>query len=69
MAAHNLTLRAKRYNDSVAYARELEREGRLLIVAPDDISGIDTAKRSKESLMRLYGKGYKDANAIEAFLK
>ncbi len=69
MAAHNLTLRAKRYNDSVAYAKQLEKEGKVLILAPDDITGIDTTKHSKESVMRLYGKGFRDANAIADFLK
>lgn len=69
MAAHNLTFRARRYNDSVAYAKELEKEGRVLILSPDDITGVDTTKRSKEALMRLYGKGFHDANKIEEFLK
>ena len=69
MAAHNLTLRAKRYNDSVAYAKQLAAEGRVLILAPDDITGIDTTKHSKESVMRMYGKGFRDANAIADFLK
>jgi len=69
MAAHNLTLRAKRYNDSVAYAKQLAAEGRVLILAPDDIAGIDTTKHSKASVMRMYGKGFRDANAIADFLK
>ena len=69
MAAHRLNLRAKRYNESVAYARQLEAEGRVLILAPDDITGVDTTKRSKEALMRLYGKGFHDAGRVEKFLK
>ena len=69
MAAHRLNLRAKRYNESVAYARQLEAEGRVLILAPDDITGVDTTKRSKEALMRLYGKGFHDAGYVEKFLK
>lgn len=68
MASHNLALRAKRYNDSVAYARELAKEGKLLILAPDDIAGVDTMKKTKDSLMRLYGKGYHDASAISRFI-
>lgn len=31
-----------------------------LIVSPDDTCGIDTLKKNKESLKRLYEKGYKD---------
>ncbi|MBQ1250477.1 MAG: patatin family protein, partial [Clostridia bacterium] len=69
MAAHRLNLRAKRYNESVAYARQLETEGRVLILTPDDITGVDTTKRSKEALMRLYGKGFHDAGRVEKFLK
>jgi predicted patatin/cPLA2 family phospholipase len=69
MAAHRLNLRAERYNESVAYARQLEAEGRVLILAPDDITGVDTTKRSKEALMRLYGKGFHDAGRVEKFLK
>ena len=69
MAAHRLNLRAKRYNDSVDYARQLEQEGKVLILAPDDITGVDTTKRSKEALMRLYGKGFHDGGKITEFLK
>lgn len=68
ISAHNLHLRAKRYNDAVEYAKQLEKEGRLLIVAPDDISGVDTTKRSKEGLLRLYCKGYADGGAILPFV-
>lgn len=68
ISAHNLHLRAKRYNDAVEYAKQLEKEGRLLIVAPDDISGVDTTKRSKEALLRLYCKGYADGGAILPFV-
>lgn len=34
----------------VDLAKKLEKEGRVLIVAPDDISGVDTLKLNKEAL-------------------
>ncbi|MBQ9966358.1 MAG: patatin family protein [Clostridia bacterium] len=68
-AAENLRARARRYNEGVALAKQLEKEGRAIIIAPDDTCGVDTMKRSKESLMQLYGKGFKDGAAIADFLK
>ena len=44
------------------------QEGRVLIVAPDDISGVDTLKLNKEALERLYERGYRDASPISNFL-
>lgn len=67
-AAESFKQRAKRYNEGVAFAKELEREGRLLIVAPDDTCGVDTLKRTKESMEQLYAKGLADAYAISDFL-
>ncbi len=68
MAAHGLRLRAKRYNDAVKQAFEMQREGRLLIVAPSDITGVDTTKKSKEALLRLYTRGCIDGGRIKEFL-
>ena len=52
----------------LAFAKKLEKEGRVLIVAPDDISGVDTLKLNKEALERLYERGYRDASPIPDFL-
>ena len=41
---------------------------KVLIVSPDDTCGVDTLKKDKESLKRLYEKGYKDGRKIEEFL-
>jgi predicted patatin/cPLA2 family phospholipase len=68
VAAERLRLRAKRYNEGVAFARELATEGRALIVAPDDTCGVDTLKRNKKSMEQLYGKGFADGGAIREFL-
>lgn len=66
-AAEKLCLRAQQYNESVAHAKEYARQGKVLIVSPDDTCGIDTLKKDKESLKRLYEKGYKDGQKIEKF--
>lgn len=68
MAAQRLRGRAQRYNDGVALARELERQGKLLIVAPENTEGVDTLTRDREALERLYRRGYRDARCIPAFI-
>lgn len=68
-SAEKLRQRAVRYNESVALAQEYAKQGKVLIVAPDDTCGIDTLKKDKESLHRLYEKGYGDAARISSFLK
>lgn len=67
-AAANLRLRAQRYNEGVALAKAYAAQGKALIVAPDDTCGVDTLKKSRESLQRLYEKGLKDGQTIPAFL-
>ncbi|MDD8048208.1 MAG: patatin family protein [Thomasclavelia sp.] len=69
IAAKGLKDRAKTYNHGVKLAKRLEEEGHCLIIAPDDTCGVDTLKRSKESLIELYKKGYEDAKQIKDFIK
>lgn len=67
-AAEGLRLRAERYNSSLDYAEQLAKEGRLLIVAPDDTCGVNTLTRDRENLIKLYNKGLEDGKIIEQFL-
>ena len=67
-AAGLLEQRAFRYNDSVAKAQALAKEGKVLIVAPDDTCGVDTLTRDKAPMLKLYKKGYGDGQKIKAFL-
>lgn len=67
-AAEKLRQRAQRYNACVAKAQEYARQGKVLIIAPDDTCGIDTLKKDKESLERLYQKGYTDGRKISDFM-
>ncbi len=46
---------------------ELQKEGKVLIVAPDDTCGVDTLKRTPETLDALYRKGYEDGGKIAGF--
>lgn len=68
VAAEKLCNRAKLYNESVALTQEYVKQGKAIIVAPNDTCGVDTLKRSKESLQRLYEKGFKDGEKIAGFL-
>ncbi len=67
-AAEKLCQRARRYNEGVALAQEYARGGSVLIVAPDDTCGVDTLKKDKEALQRLYEKGYSDGKKITVYL-
>lgn len=67
-AAHGLRHRAETYNAVVDRARELEKEGRVIIISPDDTCGVDTLKRDDLALHNLYLKGYLDGEKIEQFL-
>lgn len=67
-AAEKLRQRAQRYNECVARAQEYACQGKVLIIAPDDTCGIDTLKKDKESMERLYQKGYTDGRKISDFM-
>ena len=69
LAAEKLCERARRYNEGVAKAQEYAKQGRALIIAPDDTCGVDTLRRDKDALHKLYQKGYHDAQRISAFIK
>lgn len=68
-AAEQLLLRYRKYNRGVDLAKVYEQEGKVLIVAPDSISGMSTLTKDRESMDRLYRKGYHDAAAIPDFLQ
>ncbi len=68
-AAEQLTLRAQHYNEGVAAAREYAKQGKLAIISPDDTCGVDTLHKDRESLKKLYEKGYADGQKIKEFLR
>ena len=68
-AARKLRTRVERYNEGVALAKRYASEGKALIIAPDDITGLDTLTRDRATLIYFYHKGYEDAKRIRAFLE
>ena len=67
-AAQRLLGRAERYNEGVILAKDYERLGKLLLLAPESVEGVDTLKKDKEALTRLYHRGYQDGAAVRSFL-
>lgn len=67
-AARSMWYRARTYNSESTQARMWEKSGRVLILAPRKLYGLDTLKRTKEGMAMMYRQGYSDAQAIEDFL-
>lgn len=67
-AARALQNRAGRYNTQLDYAEELEKQGKVLILAPDSIGRMKTLSKDREAMEILYQKGYEDAKKIPGFL-
>lgn len=67
-AAEKLCQRAERYNAGVSTAQKYVKEGKALILSPDDTCGVSTLTKDKISLQRLYEKGYQDGEKILSFL-
>ncbi len=68
-AAEQLCLRARHYNEGVALAQEYAKEGKLIVISPDDTCGVDTLHKDKEALVKLYEKGYADGKKIQKFFE
>lgn len=68
-AAEGMRTRAEKYNYGVELAKELEKDGLVLVVAPDDTCGVDTLTKDPKAMMRLYQKGYEDGGKILPFLE
>ena len=67
-AAEGLKNRAKNYNESIKQIKELEKIGKVLILSPKDVYGLDTLTRNKESMLKLYEDGKRDAVKISKWL-
>ena len=64
-----LLRRAVRYNRDVDAVKAMEKEGRALVVAPADITGMSTLTRDKELVEGLYRMGYDQGKKIMDFVK
>lgn len=67
--AKQLLIMQEKYNSSVKKALEYEKQGKMLIIAPDDCCGMKTLTKDKTKLDMLYSKGYEAAVRIKEFLK
>lgn len=68
-AAWRLAHRGELYNKQLDLIKNYEKKGKVLIVAPADISGMKTLKKDRKTMELMYREGYEDARAIEAFLR
>lgn len=48
--------------------KELEKDGKALILAPKDIEGMTTLKRDRDAMEKLYSYGVSDAEKIRDFI-
>lgn len=67
--AKALSLRAETYNRQLREVLELEKEGKALLIAPDDTFGVTTTKHRKEDVVNLYNHGYEKGKTVLTFLK
>ncbi len=67
-AAETWIDRAQVYNKSVDEIFQLEKEGKVLIVAPENIGALKTLSQDHEALEDLYAQGLKAAETIPGFV-
>ena len=58
-----------KYNAGVEKALELQKEGKVLLVAPRECFGINTITRELDGLNKLYNLGYEDGKKIADFVE
>ena len=67
-AAETWIGRAELYNSSIEEVFELERLGKILVIAPENIGGLKTLSQDRAALDDLYQQGLKAADAAVDFL-
>lgn len=67
-AADGMHEKSERYNAALDMAMQLEKEGKVLIVAPSSIEGMQTLKKDHKAIDDLYRKGYEEGGKVKAFL-
>lgn len=68
-AGQALSLRAETYNRELRELLDAEKEGKALVIAPDDTCGVTTTKHRREDVRRLYQKGYEAGAAAACFVE
>ena len=67
-AAEAMMMRAERYNRELDLCKEYEKEGRVLLLAPDSIEGLNTLTKDQQVIKNLYAKGHRDAQQLSTWL-
>lgn len=67
--AEALEVRYEKYNEGVSLAQQYEKEGKVLILAPEDISGLKTLTKDIEKLDALYKEGLEKGKKVKEFLE
>ena len=67
-AAAALKSRSELYSQSLKKALQFEKEGKAVVIAPSDISGMGTLTKDLASIKKLYESGMKDADKIMRLL-
>lgn len=62
--AEDLAHRSSVYNSQLDEAENLAAEGKVMIIAPDNIEGMETLTKDKRKIIDLYEKGVRDAHAL-----
>ena len=64
----SIATRGEVYNRELDLCKEYEKEGKVLIIAPDSIGEMKTLTTDRDVQMRMYEKGRKEAGKIAPFL-
>ncbi len=67
--AKDLVKRAGRYNRSLKKLEKLEKEGKVIVIRPENTKGFSRMERNKEKIMNLYNDGYAKGIAIAGKVK
>ena len=67
-AADGMHEKSERYNTALDKAMQLEKEGKVLIVAPRSIEGMQTLKKDHAAIDNLYRHGYEEGETVKQFL-
>ena len=67
-AAAAMRRRALTYNTQLWLAKQYEKQGKVLIIAPDNIGEMSTLTKDRDMIRSLYHKGYSDAKVLRDFL-
>lgn len=67
-SAQSLCQRAEAYNQSLKFAKKMEKEGRICILAPESIGDMKTLIKDRDDLERLYDQGRQCIKKIKNFI-